>query len=64
MDADVVRYPPDLPRRLLDTNPGGITAPLVLIEDSDEASLSPIPVFGSIACGGQRLNCSMRGSME
>ena len=24
----------------------------------------PIPVIGSIACGDQRLNCSMRGSME
>ena len=27
-------------------------------------SLSPIPVIGSVARGDQRLNCSMRGSME
>ena len=26
-------------------------------------SLLRIPVIGSIACGDQRLNCSMRGSM-
>ena len=31
---------------------------------SAESSLLPIPVIGSIARGDQRLNCSMRGSME
>ena len=30
----------------------------------DPSGLLQIPVIGSIACGDQRLNCSMRGSME
>jgi len=32
IDADVVDYPPDLPVQLWETNPGGITAPMILIE--------------------------------
>lgn len=35
IDADVVDYPPNLPSRLLAANPGGVTAPMVLIEGSD-----------------------------
>uniref|UniRef100_A0A6T8LRV9 Uncharacterized protein n=1 Tax=Hemiselmis andersenii TaxID=464988 RepID=A0A6T8LRV9_HEMAN len=33
IDADVVEYPPDLPTQLIMDNPGGITAPVVLIEE-------------------------------
>ena len=36
LDADVVRYPADLVRRLYETNPTGVSAPLVVIEGSDE----------------------------
>ena len=35
LDADVVRYPADLVSQLHKANPGGVSAPLVLIEDSD-----------------------------
>ena len=35
LDADVVKYPPDLVLRLYETNPHGVSAPLVVIEDSD-----------------------------
>ena len=35
LDADVVDYPPDLVGQLHGLNPGGVSAPLVLIEDSD-----------------------------
>ena len=35
VDADVVDYPADLISRLHAANPGGVTAPLVLIEGSD-----------------------------
>lgn len=34
VDADVVDYPCDMASRLIDINPEGVTAPLVLIEDS------------------------------
>jgi hypothetical protein len=33
IDADVIEYPPDLPWLLIKDNPGGVTAPLVLIEE-------------------------------
>eukprot|EP01047_Picozoa_sp_COSAG01_P049087 COSAG01_NODE_4832_length_4703_cov_16.848610_2_plen_283_part_00 len=36
LDADVVKYPPNLVERLHATNPDGVTAPLVVIESSDE----------------------------
>ena len=36
LDADVVRYPADLVKRLYETNPTGVSAPLVVIEGSDE----------------------------
>jgi hypothetical protein len=32
VDADVVDYPLDLPTRLIDSNPTGVSAPMVLIE--------------------------------
>lgn len=35
VDADVVSYPPNLITLLYDANPGGVTAPTVLIEDSN-----------------------------
>ena len=35
MDADVVKYPKDLILRMYETNPHGVTAPLVVIESSD-----------------------------
>jgi len=35
VDADVVEYPADICSRLLSQNPGGITAPLPLIEGGD-----------------------------
>ena len=35
LDADVVKYPSDLILRLYETNPHGVSAPLVVIEDSD-----------------------------
>ena len=35
LDADVVKYPSDLILRLYETNPHGVSAPLVLIENSD-----------------------------
>ena len=35
LDADVVKYPSDLILRLYETNPHGVSAPLVLIESSD-----------------------------
>ena len=44
LDADVVEYPPDLVGQLHGLNPGGVSAPLVLIEDSDtERFHSPAP---------------------
>ena len=54
---DDVPFPPD------DTNP------LCLRPGFSEArprgpAFYPIPVIGSIACGDQRLSCSMRGSIE
>lgn len=36
IDADVVGYPLDMPRRLIRGNPTGVSAPLVLIQDRDE----------------------------
>ena len=36
MDADVVKYPSDLIQRMYESNPHGVTAPLVVIESSDE----------------------------
>jgi hypothetical protein len=41
LDADVVKYPPTLIRQLYDTNSMGVTAPLVVIEGSDEAWCVP-----------------------
>ena len=35
LDADVVQYPPDMVTQLHAANPGGVSAPLVLIEESD-----------------------------
>ena len=35
LDADVVEYPADLVAQLHAANPGGVSAPLVLIEESD-----------------------------
>jgi hypothetical protein len=35
LDADVVKYPRDLILRMYETNPHGVTAPLVVIESSD-----------------------------
>ena len=35
LDADVVEYPADLVAQLYAANPGGVSAPLVLIEESD-----------------------------
>lgn len=32
IDADVVYYPPNLPTSLLAANPGGVSAPLILVE--------------------------------
>lgn len=43
IDADVVDYPCDMPSRLIEVNPEGITAPLVLIEDT------PGPLFYDFA---------------
>lgn len=34
IDADVIDYPADLPTRLIQSNPEGVSAPMVLIEDS------------------------------
>jgi hypothetical protein len=34
VDADLVSYPPDFPRRALTYNPNNITAPVVLVENS------------------------------
>jgi hypothetical protein len=36
IDADVVDYPADMPSRLIEVNPTGITAPLVLVEGTDK----------------------------
>jgi hypothetical protein len=33
-DADVIDYPPDLPTKLIKTNPEGVTAPWISIEDT------------------------------
>eukprot|EP01043_Picozoa_sp_COSAG02_P024397 COSAG02_NODE_1331_length_13215_cov_3.173058_6_plen_552_part_00 len=35
LDADVVSYPADMVEQLYNANPGGVSAPLVLIEESD-----------------------------
>lgn len=35
IDSDLVDYPPSLPTQLLEVNPGGVTAPLILIEPCD-----------------------------
>jgi hypothetical protein len=35
IDADLISYPPDLPTQLERANPGGITAPLVLLDKHD-----------------------------
>ena len=35
IDADVVDYPPDILARLIHVNPNGVTAPMVLVENSD-----------------------------
>ena len=46
--------------------PGGVVEALehYLLAPPLSISLLPIPVIGSIACCDQRLNCSLRGSME
>jgi len=36
IDADVVNYPADMPMRLLEANPDGVSAPMVLIQGSDQ----------------------------
>jgi hypothetical protein len=36
IDADVVKYPLDMPTKLIEANPDGVSAPLVLIQDSIE----------------------------
>lgn len=33
IDADVVQYPMDMPTKLIEVNPNGVTSPLVLTED-------------------------------
>ena len=33
IDSDLVEIPPDLPTALISSNPGGVTAPMVLIEE-------------------------------
>jgi hypothetical protein len=35
IDADIVSYPPDMPSKLIQANPTGVSAPMVLVEDSD-----------------------------
>jgi len=35
IDADIIEYPPDLPARLIEANPEGMTAPIVLVEESN-----------------------------
>lgn len=35
IDADVVSYPPNMPTLLIEANPGGVTAPVVMVEGTD-----------------------------
>lgn len=35
IDSDVIDYPPDMPTRLIAANPGGMTAPIPLVEGFD-----------------------------
>ena len=34
IDADIIAYPPDMPTKLIAANPDGMTAPMVLVENS------------------------------
>eukprot|EP01051_Picozoa_sp_SAG22_P015594 SAG22_NODE_2060_length_3063_cov_1.479757_2_plen_196_part_00 len=53
LDADVVAYPPDLIKRLHDANPGGVTAPMVYIEGSDDEAYH-LRLCRRRICGGRR----------
>lgn len=51
LDGGIVNYPADLVLRLHRANPGGVTAPLILLEDSDSVDFHQ-RYCGSVNCGG------------
>jgi hypothetical protein len=56
LDGGVVRYPPDLIVKLHRANPNGITAPLVLLEESDQS------YFHQRHCGSANCAGSVMGA--
>ena len=59
-----LRGSPRTPLRTAARTPPATSCTSMLRTRAAVSSLLPIPVIGSIARGTQRLNCSMRGSME